>query len=79
MRRVTSAEQVQLGGGGGTDMRVGHRGGARGRDRPHVIVVLTDGYTPWPDEPPACRLIAALIGPSAPAAPPWVESVRVTG
>ncbi|WP_405666290.1 VWA-like domain-containing protein [Streptomyces sp. NBC_01166] len=77
--RVTSAEQVTLGGGGGTDMRVGIAAALRGRERPDVIVVLTDGHTPWPDETPACRLVAALIGPSAPAAPPWVETVRVTG
>ncbi|MFJ4841360.1 VWA-like domain-containing protein [Streptomyces sp. NPDC088746] len=77
--RVTSAEQVTLGGGGGTDMRVGIAAALEGRERPDVIVVLTDGHTPWPDETPACRLVAALIGPTAPAAPPWVETVRVTG
>ncbi|WP_078910084.1 VWA-like domain-containing protein [Streptomyces sp. NRRL S-87] len=77
--RVTSTDQVELAGGGGTDMRVGIRAARALPDRPDVVVVLTDGYTPWPDEMPSCRLIAALIGPDAPQPPPWVETVRVAG
>ncbi|MFJ8867845.1 VWA-like domain-containing protein [Streptomyces sp. NPDC102473] len=77
--RVTSAGQITLGGGGGTDMRVGIAAALAVPERPSIIVVLTDGHTPWPDENPACRLVAALVGPSAPAAPPWIETVRVTG
>ncbi|WP_149179998.1 DUF2201 family putative metallopeptidase [Streptomyces sp. TRM49041] len=76
--RVTSADQVVLGGGGGTDMRVGIDAAMARRDRPDIVVVLTDGLTPWPDrEPAACRIVAALIGPSAPEPPGWVETVRV--
>ncbi|MFH9612681.1 VWA-like domain-containing protein [Streptomyces pratensis] len=75
--RVTSAGQITLSGGGGTDMRVGITAALAGRERPDIIVVLTDGHTPWPEETPSCRLVAVLIGPSAPAAPPWVETVRV--
>ncbi|MEU9848834.1 VWA-like domain-containing protein [Streptomyces sp. NPDC047985] len=76
--RVTSAEQVALGGGGGTDMRVGIAAALAARDRPNIVVVLTDGFTPWPYEAPSCRLIAALIGADAPLPPQWVETVRVT-
>ncbi|MFI8263193.1 MULTISPECIES: DUF2201 family putative metallopeptidase [unclassified Streptomyces] len=75
--RVTSTEQVTLAGGGGTDMRVGIRAALAAAERPNIVVVLTDGYTPWPDETPSCRLIAALIGPEAPQPPGWVETVRV--
>ncbi|MFI1147976.1 VWA-like domain-containing protein [Streptomyces sp. NPDC020817] len=75
--RVTSTEQVTLAGGGGTDMRVGIRAALAAPDRPNIVVVLTDGYTPWPDETPSCRLIAALIGAEAPRPPDWVETVRV--
>ncbi|MFE6930681.1 VWA-like domain-containing protein [Streptomyces sp. NPDC057699] len=77
--RVTSAEQITLEGGGGTDMRVGIAAALAAPERPGVVIVLTDGQTPWPDETPSCRLIAVLVGPSAPAAPPWAETVRVTG
>ena len=46
-------------------------------DRPSIVIVLTDGLTPWPAETPSCRLIAALIGDGAPEPPHWVETVRV--
>ncbi|MGW5345238.1 vWA domain-containing protein [Streptomyces sp. NPDC004050] len=75
--RVTSVDQVALAGGGGTDMRVGIGAALAVPDRPNIVVVLTDGFTPWPDEPSACRLIAALIGEGAPQPPDWVETVRV--
>jgi predicted metal-dependent peptidase len=81
--RVTSADmvtgQVELGGGGGTDMRVGIERALKSRDRPNVIIVMTDGYTPWPQEPVTCRLIAALVGDAPPDPPGWVETVRITG
>jgi predicted metal-dependent peptidase len=76
--RVTSAQQVALAGGGGTDMRVGIRAALALPERPGVVIVLTDGFTPWPEEPSSARLIAALIGADAPAPPAWVETVRVT-
>ncbi|GGQ07687.1 vWA domain-containing protein [Streptomyces roseolilacinus] len=76
--RVTSADQVELGGGGGTDLRVGIGAALARRDRPDVVVVLTDGMTPWPDrEPSGCRVVVALIGPYAPEPPGWAETVRV--
>ncbi|MER7189906.1 vWA domain-containing protein [Streptomyces flaveolus] len=75
--RVTSTEQVALGGGGGTDMRVGIDAALAARERPSIVVVLTDGFTPWPAEIPSCRLVAALIGDGAPRPPDWVETVRV--
>jgi len=77
-QRVNSARQVQLTGGGGTDMGAGIRAAAALRPRPAVTVVLTDGYTPWPTEPPkGMRIVVGLIGTQAPDAPPWARSVRV--
>ncbi|MGK5554567.1 vWA domain-containing protein [Actinomadura kijaniata] len=76
--RVTSVDQVVLAGGGGTDMRVGIEAALAAKERPNVVIVLTDGHTPWPAEPATARLIAALVGDDPPAPPSWVESVRVT-
>ncbi|MET9145732.1 VWA-like domain-containing protein [Streptomyces sp. NPDC004042] len=75
--RVTATEQVVLGGGGGTDLRVGIHAALTAPDRPGIVIVLTDGLTPWPEQPTSCRLIAALIGPEAPQPPPWAETVRI--
>ncbi|MGW0966435.1 vWA domain-containing protein [Streptomyces sp. NPDC002516] len=75
--RVTATEEITLGGGGGTDMRVGIEAALATAERPNIVVVLTDGLTPWPDESPPCRVIAALIGSTAPQPPSWVETVRI--
>jgi predicted metal-dependent peptidase len=77
-RRVTSARQVQLVGGGGTDMGAGIAAAAALRPRPAVTVVLTDGFTPWPDRPPrGTRVVVALLGDTAPDGPDWARAVRV--
>ena len=77
-RRVTSARQVELVGGGGTDMGAGIDAAAALRPRPAVTVVLTDGFTPWPDRPPrGIRVVVALLGDEAPDGPQWARAVRV--
>jgi predicted metal-dependent peptidase len=77
-QRVSSARQVQLVGGGGTDMGAGIAAAAALRPRPAVTVVLTDGYTPWPAvAPKGMRVVVGLLGARAPEAPPWTRSVRV--
>jgi predicted metal-dependent peptidase len=77
-QRVNTARQVQLVGGGGTNMGAGIAAAAALRPRPAVTVVLTDGYTPWPADPPkGMRIVVGLIGPQAPDAPPWARAVRV--
>jgi predicted metal-dependent peptidase len=77
-QRVSSARQVQLVGGGGTNMGAGIEAAAALRPRPAVTVVLTDGYTPWPAAAPkGMRIVVGLLGTQAPPAPPWARSVRV--
>ncbi|MEU6091860.1 VWA-like domain-containing protein [Streptomyces sp. NPDC047085] len=50
---------IPLVGGGGTDLRTGF---ARAlRSRPDVVVVLTDGQTPWPGTRPSCRTVVGLF------------------
>lgn len=60
----------------------------RAQHRPDVIVVLTDGHTPWPNARPACRTVVGLFDrqPSwdeddpdhVPSLPPtWVRVVRI--
>jgi predicted metal-dependent peptidase len=55
------AEGIQLMGGGGTDLRAGFTRSLRARPRPDVIVVLTDGQTPWPATQPPCRTVVGLF------------------
>ena len=77
-QRVSSARQVSLVGGGGTDMGTGIAAAAALRPRPAVCVVLTDGYTPWPSgAPKGMRVVVGLLGEGAVHAPSWARSVRV--
>ncbi|MEU6076777.1 VWA-like domain-containing protein [Micromonospora sp. NPDC047074] len=55
------AEEIPLVGGGGTDLRTGFARALRSRPRPDVVVVLTDGQTPWPVSPPPCRTVVGLF------------------
>jgi predicted metal-dependent peptidase len=78
VRRVNTVGDVVLAGGGGTDMRVGIDQAMRNAERPRIIIVLTDGYTPWPDARPGnVRVIAGLVGENAPEPPSWIESVHI--
>ncbi|MER6426527.1 VWA-like domain-containing protein [Streptomyces sp900105245] len=53
------AEGIELVGGGGTDLRQGFARALKAR--PDVIVVLTDGRTPWPEARPPCRTVVGLF------------------
>jgi len=77
-QRVNSARQVQLVGGGGTNMGTGIAAAVALRPRPAITIVLTDGYTPWPPAAPkGTRVVIGLLGAGAPDAPAWARSVRV--
>ena len=77
--RVRRAADIQLVGGGGTDMRVGIAAAEAAHPRPDIVVVLTDGYTPWPDRQTRARLVVAIIGDQGAAqhAPEWATTVVV--
>lgn len=55
------AESIPLTGGGGTDLRTGFTRALRTRPAPDVVVVLTDGQTPWPSARPPCRTVVGLF------------------
>ncbi|MFF0156829.1 VWA-like domain-containing protein [Streptomyces sp. NPDC005263] len=54
-------EGIPLLGGGGTDLRAGFAKALRARPGPDVVVVLTDGQTPWPATRPPCRTVVGLF------------------
>ena len=79
--RVTRARDVVLAGGGGTDVGRGIEAALRLRPKPSVVVVLTDGYTPWPlERPRGVRVIVGLLAEyadAAVAAPEWARTVVI--
>lgn len=66
------AEGIPLLGGGGTDLRTGFATALRSAPRPDVIVVLTDGQTPWPSSRPPCRTVVGLFRRDRPGGS-WAE------
>ncbi|OHV38093.1 MULTISPECIES: vWA domain-containing protein [Pseudofrankia] len=83
LRRVSRAGQVRLAGGGGTDMGAGIAAAAALRPRPSTVIVLTDGYTPWPDRPPpGIRVVVGLLRDGAQPGghgnpPAWARAVVI--
>ncbi|HEX3623332.1 MAG TPA: VWA-like domain-containing protein [Acidimicrobiales bacterium] len=83
VQQVTSARQLNLVGGGGTDMGAGLVAAGRLHPRPSVVVVLTDGMTPWPAQAPkgmqvVVGMIANRVQGGRPwPAPPWARVVPI--
>jgi len=79
-RKVFHADQVVVKGGGGTDMRRGIEGASTLTPRPDVVIVLTDGYTPWPSTPPhGMRVVIGLVcrHGNPPETPSWARLVII--
>ncbi|WP_134325218.1 DUF2201 family putative metallopeptidase [Cumulibacter soli] len=63
VQTIRRAEDIELLGGGGTDMREGISAALALRPRPDLILVLTDGQTPWPDHRPPVPVVVGLVEP----------------
>jgi len=75
-QRVFRPEQIQLVGGGGTDMAAMIQEAVELPRPPDVILVATDGYTPWPEHPVKARVVACFTTQrAAHRAPHWIEKV----
>jgi predicted metal-dependent peptidase len=75
---VRSASEITLVGGGGTDLTVGIDAAVQSSPRPDLVVVITDGWTPWPTSTlRTIRALAVLLGENPPAPPGWVQAVAI--
>lgn len=79
-QKVRRARDAKLVGAGGTDLRVGFMQIEAERPRPDVVIVFTDGDTPWPaSPPPGSVVIAAVLGryrTRLPPTPAWAVRVE---
>jgi predicted metal-dependent peptidase len=76
---TTDPSEVDLRGGGGTDMGAIVESVVDGDDPPHIVLVATDGDTPWPDSdvgvPVVCCLTSRPCGYYS--CPEWIEVVKM--
>ena len=72
-------EQVKLVGGGGTDMGALIEEGARQKPAFDVIVVMSDGITPWPDAPVGPRVVACITQEDCDCypVPSWMTKIEI--
>ena len=76
-QRVMSARQVELFGGGGTDMGVGIEAAQKLRPPANLIVCITDGYTSWPETCPGRIPVTVVILSPDGQGPTWAKNIRV--
>lgn len=74
-QQVYQAEEIELTGGGGTDM--GAVLTTMNEDKPHIAVIITDGYTPWLEVRPKDigKIIVCLTRSDTQEVPDWVDEV----
>ena len=67
-----------LRGGGGTDMGVGIRQALMDNPPCDVVVVITDGYTPWPEKPGDVPVVVCLLPGGSEDIPKWARVVKIS-
>ena len=78
-QRITHARQITPAGGRGTDMAKGIQTAAE--TRPAVIIVITDGDTPWPETRPAgarCVIAALTNDWLLHQVPGWIQAIHIS-
>lgn len=81
---VRDLKDFEIIGGGGTDMRVGIKAAAEMKPAADIIITITDGFTPWPNEIPyqntKATYIALIVGRGkrkAKTPPDWMKVIEV--
>jgi hypothetical protein len=75
-KSIFRPEQIELSGGGGTDMAAMIVAACAERPSAKAILVVTDGYTGWPPKPVGPRVVACLTqAGTADSVPKWIDSV----
>ena len=78
-QEVRSLRSAKVNGGGGTDMRVGVLAALKNKPKPDIVVLLTDGETPWPSasEVSQIKMITAICNERNVPVPPHMNAIWV--
>ena len=77
-QRVRRSSDLNLIGGGGTDLAQGIDAAVQSQPTADLLIIITDGFTPWPESlPNGIRAVAVLINEDPPATPEWLHRVEI--
>jgi len=77
---LTDPSKIELVGGGGTDMAAVIHQLYDSRPKPELIIICTDGGTPWPSIPVGCKVVACLTEKSngwGEVVPDWIYQMEL--
>ena len=76
---LNSVRSLELAGGGGTDMRIGITEALSQKEKMDILIIFTDGYTPWPDvAPKGMKIVCCLIGSHvSDSTPSWMKTIQI--
>ena len=80
LRSRGAITSIRLHGGGGTDMGIGIAAAGQLRPTPKIVIVLTDGYTPWPDTLPKgveSMIVCLTIDGTLDGVPHWAHKILI--
>lgn len=80
-QKVFRTNDINLSGGGGTDMGVGIKSAGGIRPRIDICIVLTDGICPWGEWHPPFKVIGGIVGDNNTDSwpiPKWVKPIRIS-
>ena len=80
LRSRNAIGTIKLSGGGGTDMGVGIAAAGNLRPTPKIAIVLTDGYTDWPEGLPKgveTLIVCLTVAESMQSAPRWAKKILI--
>ncbi|MEX1026687.1 MAG: VWA-like domain-containing protein [Candidatus Paceibacterota bacterium] len=79
---LSDPKRIELTGGGGTNMAAIVAEVLESRPQPQMILVCTDGYTPWPEQNPGLPVVACLSNrratlPEEYQPPSWISVIEL--
>ncbi len=78
VQSIFNEMKIELDGGGGTDMTGAIVTASQFKPKPDLVLLLTDGFTSYPDGPtddvPCCAII---VSEGEASAPDWIDQVKV--